>query len=43
MKQTNFKIQDPKGDKEINKKSGVIKNKQFLDQIKLIKDLLDEV
>jgi len=43
VKQTNFKIQDPKGDKEINKKSGVIKNKQFLDQIKLIKDLLDEV
>lgn len=43
VKQTNFKIQDPLGDKEINKKSGVIKNKHFLEQIKLLKDLLDEV
>jgi len=43
VKQTNFKIEDPKKASDINNQSGVIKNQQYLAQIKLAKDLLDEV
>lgn len=43
VKQTNYKIEDPKKASEINQESGVIKNEHYFAQIKLAKDLLDEV
>ena len=43
VKQTNFKIKDPKDEHEINKEAGVINQAERLAQIQMAKDLLNEI
>ena len=42
VKQTNFKIQDPKNDFEVNTKAGVIENKEMMEMLQKVKNLLNE-
>ena len=42
VKQTNFKIQDPQNDYEVNTSAGVIQNKEMLVLIEKMKNLLNE-
>ena len=42
VKQTNFKIQDPALDTDVNAKAGVVSNKEMFEQIEKWKNLLNE-